>query len=99
VDQPGLDQDVQHAVDRDRRDAPLASQALDEVIGPERPLGPRQLLQHSSPERRQLHAILPADRLGVAHEAGSVAMVMVVMMAFGHEGPGEDASQERERGA
>jgi hypothetical protein len=60
-----LHQELERAVDGDRRDAALGSgELVGDVVGAERAVGRIKRFEHAAPDRRQPHAGPAAGRLG-----------------------------------
>src|SRR5215510_12598599 len=79
VDQPVLDQEIERAIDRDRRrPRPLAGHALHDLVGAERAVAFGQRLQHLAAERREPLAAGGAQRLGMRHGLGAAAAMVVI---------------------
>ena len=78
VDQPLLAQEIERAVDGDRRRPRAAQrQPVDQLIGAERLVARQQRLQHAAADRRQAPRTRGADRLGVRDRIAGATLVVV----------------------
>ena len=79
-----LDQEIERAIDRDRREPAPASRRdpVREVIGPDRAMIGMERLQRLPPDRRQAQAPLAADSFGPGESLRRVAAVILGVAAI-----------------
>ena len=83
MDEALLHEEVERAVDRDRREPASAfgRDAVGEIIGPDRLVVGMQRLQRLAADRRQAQAALAAEALGTLERVGGVVTVLVCVAA------------------
>lgn len=81
VHEPLLDQEIQGAIDRDRRETPATGRrnAIGQIIGADRAMVGMQGLQGLATDRRQSQAALPAELLGARQRFRGMTLVILGM--------------------